>query len=561
MQLVKADELRSSNPDQSKISLENIDATKLKNNERDLHQYLIAYNTLINGNVVEASHLLNNLAKDSTYISVKIRTLGSLLSVFVSLNDWLNALQTINLLDAYLAPESNTEKTELERIKFYILKFYNNVGEYELAKKMAIDLLNTDITPRSRCLTSTELLNSQVKTSISSISAMDFDKASLLCAKVNEVIILQAINVYFAEYHLALDTPHKAVELLENNISNIKATQYPALTASFYGLLAQSHLVLKNYLKAEKYAQILIDTKQQHQYNPAVSKAYGVLAEVNEHNNNYEQAVYYYKQYSESNQIELDQDNAKLLSIQKAKLHVIEKNTLIALLGKENTLLKTQALLVYESAHNRRLVLALLIMALVIFILWAYKNRKTYLEMRYFAQTDELTGIANRHYFAKLALLAIELCRKTDQPVSFVIFDLDYFKKINDTYGHLTGDEALKMVVNAAKLVCRKNDIIGRLGGEEFGILLPGCGNHLAAHIAEKCREAIEKVDTSISGHQFALTASFGVSDSSACGYEFTKLFAGADRALYQAKDLGRNKVFNYQANYYIFDKKSVTPS
>jgi diguanylate cyclase (GGDEF)-like protein len=132
-------------------------------------------------------------------------------------------------------------------------------------------------------------------------------------------------------------------------------------------------------------------------------------------------------------------------------------------------------------------------MALVIFVLWAYKNRKTYLEMRYFAQTDELTGIANCHYFAQLAISATKLCEKTDQPVSFVIFDLDYFKKINDVHGYLIGDEALKMAVNAAKSACRKNDTIGRLGGEEFGILLPGCGNHLAAPIAENTEVPLKK--------------------------------------------------------------------
>jgi diguanylate cyclase (GGDEF)-like protein len=561
MQLIKADELRSSNPRQSTALLKNINETQLKANERELFQYLTAYNTFINGDVVKASYLLNKLARNSKRVNIQIRTLGSLLSVYVSSNDWLNALQTINLMNAYLETELDLEKDVIERIKFYILNFYNNIGEYNLAKKMAIDLLDTDISLRSRCLTLTELLNSQIKTSISNISAADFKKASLVCEEANEALVLQAINGYMAEYYLTLDTPYKAVELLESNISNVKAIQYQALTAGFYSLLAQSHLALKNYNGAEKYARILINTKEQHQYNPALVKAYKVITEVYKHNKNYEQAFYNYKQYFESNQVEVDQDNAKLLNIQKAKFNVIEKNTLIDLLDRENTLLKTQVLLDDESAHNRRLVLALLIMALVIFILWAYKNRKTYLEMRYFAQTDELTNIANRHYFAKLALLAIELCKKTDQPVSFVIFDLDHFKKINDAYGHLTGDEALKMAVNAAKTVCRKNDTIGRLGGEEFGILLPGCGNHLAAHLAEKCRKAIEKVDTTSSGHQFTLTASFGVSDSSVCGYEFTKLFAGADRALYQAKDLGRNRVFNYQANSYVFDKVSFKPS
>jgi diguanylate cyclase (GGDEF)-like protein len=74
--------------------------------------------------------------------------------------------------------------------------------------------------------------------------------------------------------------------------------------------------------------------------------------------------------------------------------------------------------------------------------------------MRYFAQTDELTGIANRHYFAQLANSSITLPQKTDQPVSFIMFDLDFFKKINDTYGHLVGDEALKMIVDAVTTVC-----------------------------------------------------------------------------------------------------------
>jgi diguanylate cyclase (GGDEF)-like protein len=109
-------------------------------------------------------------------------------------------------------------------------------------------------------------------------------------------------------------------------------------------------------------------------------------------------------------------------------------------------------------------------MALVIFILWSYKNRKTYLEMRYFDQADELTDIANRHYFPQLALSAIKMCEKTDQPISFDVFDLDYFKKINDVHGNLIGDEALKVAVNAAKSACRKNNTNGHLSAEEFGI-------------------------------------------------------------------------------------------
>jgi diguanylate cyclase (GGDEF)-like protein len=553
-QLLKADELRTSNPEQARVLLNKIDEGRLKNNEKELYQYLKALNLFVNGKVQKANVLLNKLAQNSKNINIKKRVLGTLLSIYATSNDWSNALQTVNLLNDYLETELDPIKIDAQRIKLSILNFYNNIGEYVLAENMAVGLLDTNISPRFSCLTSAELLNSQVNTSIGSINAIDFEKAAKLCITVNETITKQVINAYFAEYHLALNSPQKAVELLKSNMSEVKATQYQALTASFYDLLAQSYLAIKNYNDAEKYAHILLDTEEQHQYQPAMTSAYKVLAGVNEHHQNYDLAYNYYKKYSLARQIELDQQNAKLLAIQKAKLNVIEKNTQIAILHNENALLKTQVLLDKESAQNKLLALALLTLILFVFILWTYKNRKTYLRMRYFAQTDELTGIANRHHFAQLALSAIELCQKTNQPVSFVIFDLDYFKKINDGYGHLVGDEALKMAVNAAKSACRKNDIIGRLGGEEFGVLLAGCGHHLAAHTADKCRRAIEKIDTCATGHQFTLTASFGVSDSSMCGYEFTTLFAGADRALYQSKDLGRNQVFNYQMNAFAFD-------
>ena len=554
MQIAKAEKLRLSDPKQSRMILENIDEAQLNTSDLELYEYLTGYNLFINGNVQKAKFSLKKLSENTKTIDIKVRALGTLLSVYATSNDWLNALQTVNLLFAYLEPELNQKNTNVGLIKYNILNFYNNIGEYELAKNIAKDLLNTDISPRLQCLTSTELLNSQIKSSIDNISTQDFEKASKLCVKVNEPVLFQAINVYFAEYYLALNNPQKAVELLESNTSSIEVTQYQALIAGFYGLLAQSHLALKNYPQAENYAQILSDTEEQHHYQPSITIAYEVLAGVNEHKQRYEQAFYYYKKYSEAKQIQIDQNNAKLLAIQKAKIDVVEKNTQIALLDKENALLKTQALLDSESAQNRRLALALLTMVLVVFVLWTYKNRRNYLRLQKYAQVDDLTGIANRHYFTQQANTVINYCKRTDQAVSFIMFDLDYFKRINDTYGHQTGDIALKIAADAAKLACRKNDIVGRLGGEEFGVLLPGCASHLASFIAEKCRKAIEQADFTSSGHELDVTASFGIADSSNCEYNFEKLFAGADFALYQSKDMGRNRVVQYQKETSSFD-------
>lgn len=552
--LNEADKLKTAKPEQSRSLLDKVDRKLLLADEEDKYNYLVAYNFYINGKNTAALDILESIVSKDQASLVKYQAQGTLLSIYATLKNWSKALKLASTLQINLTDKPILDAKISERIMLSLLNFYNNIGDYELAKNLAMELLNTAKSPRVRCMTSNELMKSFVETTPQKIQPNDLVKAKKECEQLNDPIIENILNAYIAEYFLVSENPKEAIELLEANITDVKSTGYQALIVGYYELMARSYLQLSNYVEAERLAKYIIDTREQHQYEQTITTAYQVLAEVAEYSESFEQAFHYYKQYSEAKQLNLDQDNAKLLAIQKAKFDAAEKNVQIALLDKENALLKTQARLDSKSAQNRLLALALLTLVLVVFILWTYKNRKTYIKMRYFAQTDELTGIANRHHFAQLALSAIELCQKTNQPVSFVIFDLDYFKKINDGYGHLVGDEALKMAVNAAKSACRKNDIIGRLGGEEFGVLLAGCGNHLAAHIADKCRKAIQQIDTSTTGHQFTLTASFGVSDSSMCGYEFTTLFAGADRALYQSKDLGRNQVFNYQTNAFAFD-------
>ena len=165
------------------------------------------------------------------------------------------------------------------------------------------------------------------------------------------------------------------------------------------------------------------------------------------------------------------------------------------------------------------------------------------------AETDALTGINNRNHFTTSAEQQLRYTKNRKTPISFILFDLDLFKKINDTYGHQTGDWALKSAVKAASTVCRSNDIIGRMGGEEFALLLPNCSADKAVKIAEMCRKAIENIDTKETGFDFSITASFGVSDSNICQHDFDKLYGCADAALYQSKSHGRNQVYQFEEN------------
>ncbi|WP_281816685.1 sensor domain-containing diguanylate cyclase [Vallitalea longa] len=167
------------------------------------------------------------------------------------------------------------------------------------------------------------------------------------------------------------------------------------------------------------------------------------------------------------------------------------------------------------------------------------------------ATTDYLTGSYNRQHFIKTAEGYISYARSTNESVSFLMLDIDYFKKVNDTYGHSIGDEVLKRLVESCVAVLGENDIFGRIGGEEFAILLTGYTKKNAYRIAEKIRKKIEKLDLKIQGHIINTTISIGMSMLSEIQCEddcIRCLLNTADKALYKAKNTGRNKTVIYSS-------------
>ncbi|MBV8667034.1 MAG: GGDEF domain-containing protein [Burkholderiaceae bacterium] len=164
------------------------------------------------------------------------------------------------------------------------------------------------------------------------------------------------------------------------------------------------------------------------------------------------------------------------------------------------------------------------------------------------AFTDELTGVANRRHF--LARLNDEFARsrRFKHPLCLVMLGLDHFKRINDTYGHPTGDLVLRHFAALLNSTLRTTDIVGRLGGEEFAVALPETPISEAMQVMGRVRDALadERLDTV--GPDFRYTFSGGVSvlpedDSTDCNW----LLASSDKALYQAKSTGRNKLVSYE--------------
>jgi len=170
-------------------------------------------------------------------------------------------------------------------------------------------------------------------------------------------------------------------------------------------------------------------------------------------------------------------------------------------------------------------------------------------ELAQLAITDSLTQIYNHTFL--LNTLKSEMTRtdRFSNKLAFLMIDVDFFKKINDTYGHLVGDEVLKGVVKMIKGPIRAVDILGRYGGEEFGLILPGTDETGAMTLAEKIRSNIDKQTFSIKSgdvtYDIKLTVSIGVSTYPETGVKDVKtLIKNADDALYVSKNSGRNKVY-----------------
>lgn len=173
----------------------------------------------------------------------------------------------------------------------------------------------------------------------------------------------------------------------------------------------------------------------------------------------------------------------------------------------------------------------------------AVENARLHQEIREQAMRDSLTGLYNHAHLRERLREEVERARREGRALALLMLDLDHFKRFNDTYGHLVGDEVLRAVSQVLRTQTREYDVVGRYGGEEFAVVLPGAGEEEACAVAERIRSAVR--GTAIPGLEtgIRITVSIGVALFPPHGDSPDDLIAAADSALYRAKALGRDRV------------------
>jgi len=171
--------------------------------------------------------------------------------------------------------------------------------------------------------------------------------------------------------------------------------------------------------------------------------------------------------------------------------------------------------------------------------------QKVLAKTEYAARHDYLTGLMNREHF----LTALGQCRRKSDQGAVLVLDVDHFKNVNDTYGHLVGDKALQAIVAAIVGSVRERDFVGRMGGEEFAIFLPGVGLDQVTMVAERIRASVENVRFEAADgmvHPLTLSVGGALSTGSETAIDLIHI---ADARMYQAKRAGRNRVVIYESN------------
>ena len=543
--LREAEEVRSAEPARLAELLVELDAASAFATpaQREQVAYLHAYADAYSGRYASALGVARNLVETSQDPDMRIRARALIVTIHGLTRHFAEGLRELEMLHDGL---ENARDSEVRRIGLFASGgLYWQVGQYALAMR-DFNMFIEDTGPlseRDRCFATH--LREEVRQASGSVA--DALPAVIdQCLAAGEPLIANMARLALARgMELGGDTA-AAIALLRKWLPEMEATRYPRLVTDVHAALAEWLVEMGELDAAQRHAARAIAEARDDTALLPLTTAHRVLYEIAEARGDARTALHHYRLYAEADKAYLNDVKAREFAYQIVRRETQQQNQQIELLDQQNQVLVLRQQVSEQAAQNTRLLIALLLFLLASLAYWAGRVTRRHQSLRLLAEMDSLTGVCNRRHFMLEAERGLEQCARSGEWVALVMFDLDHFKQINDNFGHVTGDWVLEQVAAACRSLCRRMDVLGRLGGEEFAILLPGCNAEAAARVAEQCRLRISSIDTTGCGHHFPLAASFGVTDTGLSGYVLSRLLSHADQALYRAKHGGRNLVCVY---------------
>lgn len=547
--LERAESVRSSDPRELGALLDELQGQSgnATPQQREFLRYLQAYQMVIASKYAEAIREAEALIAQSSDVGMQFRAGLLLVTAHAATRDFGSGLKQ---LAQTLALGDRVDDKHL-RHRGWITAgvLYNQLGQYDLGRRSAERVLNDRPDARSFCFAGHLMAESEHHLGAGTGSESTLRSVIADCSAQKEAVAANLTRAYLIQDWAAAGKLEAAIAELQSHQETVGRTQYPHLIALFHALLADYLHQRGQDDAAEREAHRALASSEAASFSVPRVSAWRTLYEIALARGDAKVALEYFRNYAEADRAYLDDVKAREMAFQLAQLEVQQKEHTIALLNKQNQVLTLEQQVVRHEARFNRLLVGVLLLLLLGIGYWAWKVKRVQNVFRHLAQIDALTGVNNRHHFHQQADQALQKCAENRLVATLVMFDLDHFKSVNDTYGHATGDWVLKAVADTARRLCRDRDYIGRLGGEEFALLLIGTDLGQGLQLAERCRALIAEIDTAASGHQFVVHASFGVSTTSIAGPDLRLLLAQADNAVYRAKHDGRDRVHAYGDN------------
>ncbi|HEY2346252.1 MAG TPA: tetratricopeptide repeat-containing diguanylate cyclase [Xanthomonadaceae bacterium] len=541
--LKRADSIKAANQVEFIRNLRQLEgrSSELSPAQAEYLRYLEAWQYGYSGDYKDAIPQLDAIIANSKDVTLRFRASVSIINILeIDSHNEEGYERLSQLVD--MLPQVPDPGTRLLGVAV-AAQLYNFAGQYDLALSYADKLIAAPKEYSMTCKGHWFRIDSLFRSGKLSWPSEDISSAIAACANVNEPITANLIRVDIAKLDLAQGRYADAIALLNDNYEVAGKTRYPFLISSFDSVLGLAYLQTGDLEKAQTYAQRAVENGADKGYTQAQADAYEALYKIAVKHGDYQAALGYHEKYAAADKGYLNDTSARALAYQMVKQQVQEKKAQVDALNKQNQVLTLKQTVNRKNMIAVELGVALLLVVLGSIGMYAYRTKKSQLKFRKLARRDGLTEIFNRQYFVEVAEQELEYCRKSVRDVSVVAIDLDHFKLINDNHGHAAGDFALKRAVVACQKHLRSVDVFGRLGGEEFGIMMPDCVPERAIDIAEKMRQEIASLKGTEGEPDFEVTASFGVTAARWSGYNLLQLLAQADSALYQAKREGRNRV------------------
>lgn len=421
---------------------------------------------------------------------------------------------------------------------------YVEAGQYDLASSYAARALGEQPTTREyTCKAWYMKLAALYRGGHLATFQQQLDAGTVACSTAGDVLFANLIQAYVAKLHLEQGQPAEAIQLLQKHHKEVENSKYPWLMSQFDALLAQAYWDKGAIAPAGKFALSAVASGVRSGHVESLATAYRLLYLIEKRSGDDKAALAYHEKYMDADKGYLNDVSAKALAYQMVNQQVLARKLEIQTLSKRNQILQLRQTLDTKARETSRLYIILLLTVLAFIALWTVRIKRSQLRFMKLARRDGLTGIFNRQHFLSEADNVLKYCAKSSRPACLVLIDLDHFKLVNDNYGHATGDKVLKRAVAICEAHLNSTEVLGRLGGEEFAILLPECTLEQAMLRANRIRLELVRGTGGEDASDVAVSASFGVAAAARSGYVLRALLVDADDALYRSKRAGRNQV------------------